>query len=113
MPTMQALTKQKIVITATFTSEPVEDSLSYWLKAMGFPDSIEFAQYNQVFQELLNPSSLLATNHNGVNVILVRFEDWQGTENRLQAIPKNAVKAEFFQNENARSRELGENITQI
>ncbi|WP_081694816.1 MULTISPECIES: non-ribosomal peptide synthetase [Planktothrix] len=113
MPTMPALANQKIAITATFTSEPVEDSLSYWLKAMGFPDSIEFAQYNQVFQELLNPASLLATNHNGVNVILVRFEDWQETENRLQPIPKTAVKAEFFQNENSRSRELGENITQI
>ena len=113
MPTIPALANQKIAITATFTSEPVEDSLSYWLKAMGFPDSIEFAQYNQVFQELLNPSSLLATNHNGVNVILVRFEDWQETENRLQPIPKTAVKAEFFQNENSRSRELGENITQI
>jgi amino acid adenylation domain-containing protein/FkbH-like protein/non-ribosomal peptide synthase protein (TIGR01720 family) len=113
MPTIPALANQKIAITATFTSEPVEDSLSYWLKAMGFSDSIEFAQYNQVFQELLNPSSLLATNHNGVNVILVRFEDWQGTENRLQPIPKNAIKAEFFQNENSMARELGENITQI
>ena len=84
MPTMQALTKQKIVITATFTSEPVEDSLSYWLKAMGFPDSIEFAQYNQVFQELLNPASLLATNQNGVNVVLVRFEDWEGSKNNTE-----------------------------
>jgi hypothetical protein len=55
MPTMPDLANQKIAITATFTSEPVEDSLSYWLKAMGFPDSIEFAQYNQIFQELLNP----------------------------------------------------------
>jgi amino acid adenylation domain-containing protein/FkbH-like protein/non-ribosomal peptide synthase protein (TIGR01720 family)/FkbM family methyltransferase len=96
MPAMQALTKQKIVITATFTSEPVEDSLSYWLKAMGFPDSIEFAQYNQVFQELLNPASLLVTNHNGVNVVLVRFEDWQGTKNRLQLTVDDSLKTQLF-----------------
>jgi amino acid adenylation domain-containing protein/FkbH-like protein/non-ribosomal peptide synthase protein (TIGR01720 family)/FkbM family methyltransferase len=96
MPAMQALTKQKIAITATFTSEPVEDSLSYWLKAMGFPDSIEFAQYNQIFQELLNPSSLLATNQNGVNVVLVRFEDWQGTKNRLQLTVDDSLKTQLF-----------------
>ncbi|MDB9420661.1 hypothetical protein PN467_09015 [Microcystis aeruginosa CS-563/04] len=81
---MKALTNQKIVITATFTSEPVEDSLSYWLKKIGFPYSIEFAQYNQVFQELLNPASLLATNQNGVNVVLVRFEDWEGSKNNTE-----------------------------
>ncbi|MEQ8464527.1 amino acid adenylation domain-containing protein [Coleofasciculus sp. E1-EBD-02] len=73
------MSKQKIVITATFTSEPIEDSLSYWLKEIGVGYSIEFAPYNQVFQELLNPASLLASNQNGVNVILVRFEDWEGT----------------------------------
>ena len=81
---MKALANHKIVITATFTSEPVEDSLSYWLKKIGFPYSIEFAQYNQVFQELLNPASLLATNQNGVNVILVRFEDWEGSKNKAE-----------------------------
>jgi len=82
------MSKQKIVITATFTSEPVEDSLSYWLKEIGFAYSIEFAPYNQVFQELLNPASLLASNQNGVNVILVRFEDWEGT------FGQNATKIE-------------------
>lgn len=84
MPIMKALTNQKIVITATFTSEPVEDSLSYWLKKIGVLYSIEFAQYNQVFQELLNPASLLATNQNGVNVVLVRFEDWEGSKNKTE-----------------------------
>ena len=96
MKTMPDLANQKIAITATFTSEPVEDSLSYWLKAMGFPDSIEFAQYNQIFQELLNPSGLLATNQNGVNVVLVRFEDWQGTKNRLQLTVDDSLKTQLF-----------------
>ena len=76
--------QQKIAITATFTSEPIEDSLSYWLQQIGVPYSLEFASYNQVFQEILNPASILAQNQNGVNVILVRFEDWSGAKNRLQ-----------------------------
>jgi FkbH-like protein len=41
------------------------------------PMRIEFAPYNQVLQQLLDPSSILSTNRNGVNVVLVRFEDWQ------------------------------------
>ena len=35
-----------------------------------------FAAYNQIFQELLNPNSLIRANDNGVNIILIRFEDW-------------------------------------
>src|SRR5260370_14565776 len=37
---------------------------------------IRFAPYNQVFQQLLDPAGLFAGNRNGLNVILVRFEDW-------------------------------------
>ena len=90
------ISKQKIVIAATFTSEPIEDSLSYWLKEIGVPYSIEFAPYNQVFQELLNPASLMANNQNGVNVVLVRFEDWEGTKSRLQLTVDDDLKAQIF-----------------
>ncbi|MGL5060845.1 MAG: HAD-IIIC family phosphatase, partial [Microcoleus sp.] len=74
--------KQNITITATFTSEPIEESLSFWLAEIGVPYSIEFAPYNRVFQELLDPASLLSKNQNGINVVLVRFEDWEGNKNR-------------------------------
>jgi len=90
------MSKQEIVITATFTSEPVADSLSYWLQEIGAAYSIEFAPYNQVFQELLNPASLLASNQNGVNVILVRFEDWEGTKNRLQLRVNKVLKSQIL-----------------
>jgi FkbH-like protein len=42
----------------------------------GLDLQIRFAPYNQVFQQLLDPSGLLATNRSGVNAILVRLEDW-------------------------------------
>lgn len=77
LPTPQ----QKIAITATFTAEPVEESLAYWMQELALPSQIEFAPYNQVFQELLDPSSLLSQNVKGINVVLVRFEDWQRFEN--------------------------------
>ncbi|MEH2351124.1 MAG: amino acid adenylation domain-containing protein [Nostoc sp.] len=93
---LKHISKQKIVITATFTSEPIEDSLSYWLEEIGILYSIEFAPYNQVFQELLNPVSLLSNNQNGVNVALVRFEDWEESKNRLQLTVDDYLKEEIF-----------------
>ncbi len=93
---LKHISKQKIVITATFTSEPIEDSLSYWFQEIGILYSIEFAPYNQVFQELLNPASFLTNNQNGVNVALIRFEDWEETKNRLQLTVDDYLKEQIF-----------------
>ena len=67
---------QTIALAATFTAEPVEASIAFWMERLGLASRILFAPYNQVFQQLLDPSSLLSINRNGINVILVRFEDW-------------------------------------
>ena len=66
-----------IVIASTFTAEPVEDSLAFWMSELGLAASVTFAPYNQVFQQLLDANSVLATNSQGVNVVAVRLEDWQ------------------------------------
>jgi FkbH-like protein/thioester reductase-like protein len=63
-------------LAATFTGEPIEPSVRHALTGLGFEPHVAFARYNQVFQELLNPHSLLASAKSGVNVLLVRFEDW-------------------------------------
>lgn len=81
--TSENLAKKTIAITATFTTEPIEDSLAFWMRELDIPFKIEFAPYNQVFQQLLDPSSLLSKNQHGVNVLLVRFEDWLRSDNRL------------------------------
>jgi FkbH-like protein/FkbM family methyltransferase len=67
-----------IAVTATFTAEPLESSLAFWMKEIETPSRIVFAPYNQTFQQLLDPSSLLSENRDGVNVALIRFEDWIG-----------------------------------
>ncbi len=67
-----------VAICATFVAEPVEEPLQCWLREMGVTASISFAPYNQVFQQLLDPSSLQSNNQSGVNVALVRLEDWYG-----------------------------------
>ena len=68
---------QTIAVAATFTAEPIEDSLVFWMKELEIAAEVEFSPYNQIFQQLLDPNSALAQNHQGVNLILLRFEDWQ------------------------------------
>jgi FkbH-like protein len=75
----------KIAIAATFVAEPLEQPLLFWTRELEMPEVISFAPYNQVFQELLDPTSLLATNKDGINVLLARLEDWRG-ENRIMEI---------------------------
>ena len=65
-----------LAIAATFTAEPVEAPLTYWQQVGNLPYKPEFAPFNQVFQTLLSPESITSKNTDGVNVILVRLEDW-------------------------------------
>ena len=65
-----------IVISATFTADAIEPTLAFWMRELGFDYRIRMAPYNQVFQLLLDPAGALAANHDGVNVVLARFEDW-------------------------------------
>ncbi len=69
-----------LAVAATFTAEPLESGLAYWMRTLGIPAKVAFAPYNQVFQELLAPQSLLAQNGYGFNVLLIRFEDWRQAE---------------------------------
>ncbi len=68
--------KKAVAISSSFTVEVIEPSLKYLLEKIGYDAEIAFAAYNQIFQELLNPGSLLRTNRDGVNILLLRFEDW-------------------------------------
>ena len=55
------------------------------MRELGLPGELRFAAYHQVFQELLNPAGLFARNTGGVNVVLVRFDDWPGDCHAMQA----------------------------
>jgi len=68
--------KITIAITATFTAELIEEPLAYWMKELEIQSRIEFSPYSQVFQQLLDPLSLFSKNDKGINIVLVRLEDW-------------------------------------
>ena len=68
--------KPKVVISSTFTAEPMLEALQFWSKQLEKNWEVQFAPYNQVHQQLLDPSSLFGSNSNGINVVLLRLEDW-------------------------------------
>jgi len=86
-------------VTANFTSEPIGESLQFWLEFLGFSSArIEFSGYNQVFQDLLAPTGRLRSSTWGVNVLLVRLEDWARSQEpaRRVEIVKTATR-EFIE----------------
>ncbi|MDP9146955.1 MAG: amino acid adenylation domain-containing protein, partial [Acidobacteriota bacterium] len=82
--------KLAMAITANFTAEPAGDILQFWMGRLGMQAAeLVFSSYNQVFQELMTPGSLLASNEPGVNFLLIRLEDWardQKPENSAETV---------------------------
>ncbi len=90
------LEKDMVAISATFTAEPLAEPLQFWMKELDLPVAVEFAPYNQVFQQLLDPASVLARNRRGLNVILIRMEDWLRAEG--DGAPVSDFKTKIEQN---------------
>lgn len=66
---------QTVAISATFTAEPIKASLEFWAKRLEQSWQIQFADFNQVLQTILNPSSVFGQNRAGLNVLLLRPQD--------------------------------------
>jgi FkbH-like protein len=78
MPTTTAepqASAPQILIGATFTATPLEEALQFWAAELALPHQVGFAPYQQLFQTLISPASVFASNGRGVNVALFRLED--------------------------------------
>jgi thioester reductase-like protein/FkbH-like protein len=80
-----ALQRETVALAASFTADPLQAPLEFWSRRMDRPTRVRMAPYNQVFQELLNPASTLGSNRRGLNVVLVRMEDWQRSGDEIEA----------------------------
>jgi FkbH-like protein len=78
----------QVCLTATFVIEPLQDYLEYWCNEFELAVDFHFAPYNQVFQQLLDPNSLLNQN-TGLNFLFVRIEDW------LRDVTEMAIPAQI------------------
>lgn len=65
-----------LVIASNFTAEPIADSMNFWGDHFDVPTHLEFAPYDQIFQQLLDAGSAFRRNTDGVNVILLGLEEW-------------------------------------
>jgi FkbH-like protein len=65
-----------IAVAATFTAEPLTEPLAYWMRELGLPARIRLLAGGQVFQALLDPAGPFLTNECGLNVLLVKPDDW-------------------------------------
>lgn len=66
---------EMIVIAANFTIESISGSLANFLGEVSLNFDLDFAPYNQILQQLLDPASLFNQNLNGVNIVYLRLED--------------------------------------
>ncbi len=66
---------QNFKISATFNADPLQPVIRFWASVLSTLLDVAFAPYNQPLQTLLDHSSVFAQNRDGVNVLLVRWED--------------------------------------
>lgn len=70
--------ERNLVIASNFVAEPFEKALLFRMKKSGLSSRIQFAPCNQVFQTLLDQQGMFASNRDGINIVLLRLEDWIG-----------------------------------
>ena len=102
MGQLPLLKKQEIVIASTFTADPVQESLSFWMRYFDAPTNIQIAPYGQVFQQLLDPHSLLNQPVRGTKALLIRLEDWQRASNGQDQALANSAASFDMVTQNAR-----------
>lgn len=66
---------EKVVITASFTAQPIKLTLDFWINKLELETKVEFAPYSQIFQELMDKNSLTLGNKQGFNILLLKIED--------------------------------------
>ncbi|MFZ6658983.1 HAD-IIIC family phosphatase, partial [Undibacterium sp. TJN19] len=65
-----------VFVVAGFTAEPLQNFLAEQLSGYGIASTINFAPFGQVFQSLLNQDAGLRTDVAGINLLLLRVEDF-------------------------------------
>lgn len=80
-------------IAATFTVEPIQESLELWGHEPGARLAVALAPNGQVLQTLLDPASVIGRNASGLNVVLIRLEDWDGAATDATVDLVEAVRA--------------------
>ncbi|MEX6633168.1 HAD-IIIC family phosphatase [Hyphococcus lacteus] len=65
----------RLVVSATFTADLLNDVANFLAHDVGVPAGFTIAPYGQVFQQLLDPMSVLRQNNKSANVVCIRWID--------------------------------------
>ncbi|MET9974377.1 SDR family NAD(P)-dependent oxidoreductase [Streptomyces microflavus] len=82
-----------LAVAGTFTTDPLRPVLAHWSDRLGLDLDVRLTPYNQVFQELLDPTSTFASNRRGCNLALVRLEDWPSGPDRRRTLDEFVTAA--------------------
>lgn len=91
----------QLVLAATFTAEAMQEAFDYWFERLGWQNRVAFAPFNQIFQTLLDPGSLLRSNPDQPAVVLLRFDDLLGRSEQSTELgsPENIARLNTNLNE--------------
>lgn len=81
----------KLAVTASFTADPVKESLDFWMEEIGVSLDVELAPFDQIFQQLLDPTSLVGSNERGINVLIVRALELRASPEELVAAVRTSA----------------------
>ena len=84
-----ASSTRKIAVASTFTADLIVAPFKFWMKTLQLSADIVMAPYAQVMQELLNPESTFARNERGINILLIRIEDWIRDRASQESVERN------------------------
>jgi FkbH-like protein len=73
--TSDTTSSRTVAMAATFDLTPLELPVTYLCRKLNVADHVVLANYGQAVEEVLNPTSTLATNKSGANVVLLRTAD--------------------------------------
>ncbi|GGE47107.1 HAD superfamily phosphatase (TIGR01681 family)/FkbH-like protein/amino acid adenylation domain-containing protein [Pedobacter psychrotolerans] len=79
-----------ITICSSFVADPLKEYMEYWGKEVDLGLKIDFAPYNQVFQQLYDENSILCKNE-GLNIVFIRPEDWLRDQPTLNSKDQSAL----------------------
>lgn len=70
-----SLEKPTLTLSGTYTLDLLADGIEYWIEFLDLDLCARVTPYAQLFQQLLDPASMLRRNQAGANVVLLRWAD--------------------------------------
>jgi FkbH-like protein len=79
--TIPDVTITKMPIAANFVADQIIESLHFWVDRLELNYCVQFAQYNQIIQQLLDPAGIFRANSDYA-LVLIQIERWGSVDSQ-------------------------------